>query len=112
MDDDRQAPRVRTTSISSMSQLLLAGWAMLADSCPECGVSSAWAGELWSRGGALAACTRTQDILRCCSDFQIDPACTSGKLTQLLHAPPAAGAADALARRHPASVHQLRARHC
>ena len=38
-DEDRSAPRVRATSISSMSQLLLAGWAMLADSCPECGVS-------------------------------------------------------------------------
>lgn len=30
---------MRSSSISSMSQLLLAGWAMLADSCPECGVS-------------------------------------------------------------------------
>jgi uncharacterized Zn finger protein (UPF0148 family) len=33
--------RVRPQSISSMSQLLLQGWAMLADSCPDCGVSLA-----------------------------------------------------------------------
>ena len=31
--------RVRGESISSMSQLLLQGWAMLANCCPQCGVS-------------------------------------------------------------------------
>ncbi|PSC67343.1 adenylate and guanylate cyclase catalytic domain-containing isoform B [Micractinium conductrix] len=33
-----EAPRVRSASIGSMSSLLLQGWAMLADSCPACGV--------------------------------------------------------------------------
>ena len=33
--------RVRPQSISSVSQLPLQGWAMLADSCPDCGVSLA-----------------------------------------------------------------------
>lgn len=39
-DESYEVPqrRVRGESIASMSQLLLQGWAMLADCCPECGV--------------------------------------------------------------------------
>jgi hypothetical protein len=33
------APRARTSSIATMGQLLLQGYAMLADSCETCGVS-------------------------------------------------------------------------
>ena len=39
MEEVEGSPRrVRSSSISSMSQLLLQGWAMLADCCEECGV--------------------------------------------------------------------------
>lgn len=40
--NDDTPRRVRPHSVSSMSQLLLAGWCMLADSCPTCGVGSRW----------------------------------------------------------------------
>jgi uncharacterized Zn finger protein (UPF0148 family) len=36
---ETQAPRARTASIATMGQLLLQGYAMLADSCETCGVS-------------------------------------------------------------------------
>lgn len=35
---ETSAPRARTASISTMGQLLLQGYAMLADSCQTCGV--------------------------------------------------------------------------
>ena len=56
-----EAPRVRSASIGSMSSLLLQGWAMLADSCPACGVSllrSAAAAVLAAPVGMLARCQR------------------------------------------------------
>ena len=76
------------------------GWAMLADSCPVCGVSGATVERMVVRPSSLCnGCCRV--LPRNGSDQQRRPSAPF----------PAAGPADALARRRTAAVHQLRLRH-